>query len=206
MPFRKRTSFSPDAYLASHQIRNLLHWMRKYTTLIRFLDMPRYHVDEVAEIVQSLHSSQEVVSLEVFQAFIKGFQLFVGNFDKQLKDKSKRLDCAECVRLDEALVCYENYAYHASVIMAVSAVEGRITELIRRKQPRLFKSEFSKATLGQLISIFEPDQYKDIKYIGIKKLMPNKHRPLVALLNQYRVFSAHPKGELNIATYILPHP
>jgi hypothetical protein len=104
------------------------------------------------------------------------------------------------------LVCYENYAYHASVIMAVSAVEGRITELIRRKQPRLFKSEFSKATLGQLISIFEPDQYKDIKYIGIKKLMPNKHRPLVALLNQYRVFSAHPKGELNIATYILPHP
>jgi hypothetical protein len=196
-PFLSKTKLiCPDTYLASPEVLNLLHWMRKYTILCRFLDVRRYYVDQLTDIVQKLHSPQEVANVVVFEHFLQNFQGLVRFSDKELKEKTKRLDCTECVRLDEALVCYENYAYHASVIMAVSAVEGRITELIRKKNVRLYNSEFSKFTLGRLISIFEPGQFKDKKYDGIKKLLPDRHRPLVTLLNQYRVFSAHPKGEL----------
>jgi hypothetical protein len=195
-PFVGNTKLiSPDTYLASPEVLNLLHWMRKYIILCRFLDMRRYYVDHLTEIVQKLHSPQEIASGAIFEQHLQNFQGRVKFLDRELKEKAKRLDCTECVRLDEALVCYENYSYHASVIMAVSAVEGRITELIRKKNVRLYNSEFSKFTLGRLISIFEPGQFTDKKYNSIKKLMPDRHRPLVALLNQYRVFSAHPKGE-----------
>lgn len=184
-----------DTYLASSEVLNLQHWMRKYIILCRFLDMRRYYVDELADIVQRIHSPRDVATPKGFDDLLQHFMSGVKFFDKDLMAKAERLTCSECIRLDEALVCYENYAYHASVIMAVSAVEARITELIRRKNKRLYNSELSKFTLGQLITIFEPGQFMDKKYEGIKKLMPDKHRPLVALLNRYRVFSAHPTGE-----------
>jgi hypothetical protein len=109
--------------------------------------------------------------------------------------KLERVACTECVRLDEAAVCFSNYCFTASVAMAVSAVEYRLVELIRRKNERLYRSSFARSTLGQLIQVFDDTQYKDKKYAAIKKLMPQKHKPLLALLNQYRVFSVHPKGE-----------
>ena len=79
--------------------------------------------------------------------------------------------------------------------MAVSAVEARIIEMIRKKHAQLYRSEFSRYTLGQLIQVFDDHQYKSLKYAKIKKLMPPKHRPLLLLLNQYRIFSVHPKEE-----------
>jgi hypothetical protein len=185
----------PYMYLASAEIFNLLHWMRKYTILVRFLDMRRYYVDKLADVVQRLHSPNEVYSIVEFERLFEEFLDHVKFLDNELKQKTKRLSCAECIRLDEALVCYENYAFHASVIMAVSAVEARITASIRKANLRLYNSQFSKFTLGRLISIFDSDKFKDTKYVRIKKLMPDRHRPLVTLLNQYRVFSAHPKEE-----------
>lgn len=186
---------APDAYHASTEIQNLLHWMRKYVILARFLDSRRYYVDELAELVQRLYLPQDIATAETFSESIRTFMSGVAFLDKELMAKAKRLACIECVRLDEALVCYENYAYHASVIMAASAVEARITGLIRRTNRRLYDKEFAKFTLGQLIAIFEPGHFTDRKYDKIKLLMPEKHRPLIALLNRYRVFSAHPKGE-----------
>jgi len=77
--------------------------------------------------------------------------------------------------------------------MAVSAVESRIIELIRKNNKKLYFSNFSKATLGQLINLFDEHQYTDKKYNKIKKLLSDKHKPLLTLLNQYRIYSVHPK-------------
>ncbi|MBI4401735.1 MAG: hypothetical protein HY581_08900 [Nitrospirae bacterium] len=80
--------------------------------------------------------------------------------------------------------------------MAVSAVENRLIEIIRKKHDRLYRKEFTRFTLGQLIQVFDENQYKAKKYASIKKLLPVKHKPLLLLLNQYRIFSIHPKGEV----------
>lgn len=194
-PFVGQTKIDSNAYLASPDIINLLHWMRKYNLLCRFFDMRRYYIDEMADLINKLHSPKIVDTVDNFQRMLERFHSYVDFFEKDIKVKSKRLTCAECIRLDEAMVCYENYSYYASVIMAVSAVEGRITELIRRANRRLYLSTFSKFTLGQLIQVFEPGKFTDKKYSRIKKLMPEKHRPLVELLNRYRIFSAHPSEE-----------
>lgn len=67
--------------------------------------------------------------------------------------------------------------------------------MIRNKDKKLHADHFKKATLGQLIQVFDEKQYTDVKFQKIKKLMPEKHKPLITLLNLYRVFSAHPKEE-----------
>ncbi len=190
----KTKLINPDRYLTAPDVTRLLHWMRKYIILIRFLDIRRYYVDELTEVSHKLHSPKEIINSLGFEFCLRYVLDRVKFFDQEVKGKTSRLNCTECVRLDEALVCYENYAYHSSVIMAVSAVEARITALLQKNNMRLYNSEFSKFTLGRLISVFDPDQFKDNKYKGIKKLMPDRHRPLVALLNQYRIFSAHPNG------------
>ena len=90
--------------------------------------------------------------------------------------------------------------------MAVSAVEARITGIVRRHDPILYDSQFARATLGQLVQLFDDNHYTQPKFTSLKKLMPDKHKPLVVLLNQYRVFSAHPKAEritIQIADAIL---
>jgi hypothetical protein len=194
VPFAGRTRFNPDAYLACSQLVNLHHWMRKFVLMCRFLDMRRYYVDELADICQQIQSPEAISTVEAFGNLLKHFTAKVKFLDQDVTAKTMRLTCTESIRLDEALVCYDNYCFYASVIMAVSAVESRITELMRKSNPRLFTFTFSKSTLGQLIQVFEPDKYTDKKYARIKRLMPDKHRPLVALLNQYRVLSADRKS------------
>lgn len=195
-PFAGRSRINSDSYLASQDLYNLLHWMRKHNMLCRFLDLRRYYVDEIADLIRDLHSPKIVGTVDGFEQMLATFLSYVAFADKDIKTKSKRLTCVECVRLDEALVCYENYSYYASVIMAVSAVESRIIELIRRADSQLYESNFSESTFGQLISIFDPGKFIDDKYKQIKGLIPDKHRPLLALLNQHRVFSVHPSEEV----------
>lgn len=184
-----------DAYRASEPIRNTLRWIDKYIIVCRFLDISRYRIDEMVEVHAILKEPVTVVSRKHLSHLLARLTSVFAYVEKDVRTRSSRLACVECVRLDEALVCFENYSYYASVIMAVSAVEARITDLIRKKSPAIYKASFSKATLGQLIQVFEPGKYTDRKYAGIKVLMPEKHRPLVSLLNNYRVFSAHPVGE-----------
>lgn len=65
----------------------------------------------------------------------------------------------------------------------------------------MYSENFEMAILGQLIQIFDKNEYKDEKYGKIKKLMPERHRSLVRLLNEYRIVSAHPK-EIKITPQI----
>jgi hypothetical protein len=85
--------------------------------------------------------------------------------------------------------------------MAVSAVEFRLHYMIKKTDGALYSENFERAMLGQLIQIFDKNEYKDEKYGKIKQLMPERHRPLVKLLNEYRIVSAHPK-EIKITPQI----
>jgi Asp-tRNA(Asn)/Glu-tRNA(Gln) amidotransferase B subunit len=134
-------------------------------------------------------------SFDDFDSVIARIKESVAFIEADATRTLRRFTCVECERLDEAIECLHTYCFYGSVVMAVSAVEARIMEIVRREDKTLYESHFSKATFGQLIQLFDENHYKDTKFKKLKNKMAAKHKPLVALLNQYRVFSAHPKTE-----------
>jgi hypothetical protein len=195
-PFQHGDEIDPTCYFGNPSVQNMLQWMTKYTSCCKFIDANRYSVDEMSELCLKLRHPELLVDYSTFRKTIVRFKALVDHLESDISEKIDRMTCQEAIRLDEALVCFENYCFFASVIMAVSAVESRIMEMIRRRNKTLYTTTFTKATLGQLIQVFDDNKYTDKKYASIKKRMPDKYKPLIALLNQYRVLSAHPKDEV----------
>jgi len=195
-PFTHRGGgLNPDCYNANPRVQSLLAWSKKYTQCAKFLDADRYAVDELCGLLDHLASPERIEDYVEFRRLVSEFRLLVEFVEPQVCKKLNHVSCEECERLDEGLVCFSHYSFRASVVMAVSAVELRIVGLIQNQNKRLYDREFSRYTLGQLIQVFDENQYKARKYARIKTLMPAKHKPLLSLLNQYRIFSVHPKGE-----------
>ena len=192
-PFtHKDCGVNPDCYAAHHAIKSILVWSNKYVLCAKFLDIDRYAVNRMTEILQILSTPHRIENYREFLSFTNDFHSSVAFVESKLMNKLNRMSCEECVRLDEALVCFHNYCFTASVAMAVSAVEYRLIDLLKKKHERLYVTEFSRFTLGQLIQVFDETQYKAGKYAKMKKLLAVQHKPLLLLLNQYRIFSVHP--------------
>jgi hypothetical protein len=185
----------PDCYNAHGGIKAILEYFQKYVLCARLLDANRYAVDEMVGLVGQLSRPESLKDHQTFREVLNQFERQINFVEPGIVKKLRQISCEECGRLDEALVCFSNYAFMASVAMAVSAVEARIIQIIRKKNRRLYQSQFRNATLGQLIQIFDDDKYKEAKYSALKKQLPAKHKPLLLLLNQYRIFSVHPKEE-----------
>lgn len=192
---RNRKTLNPAMYKTDPQIVTFLHWVEKYVLCCRFLDHRQYYVNKMRGKLSLLESPETLHTPEKFDEVVLELLGSIKFADQDIQKKLGRLSCAECIRLDEALVCFDNYSFYASVIMAVSAVENRLLEMIKRSDSAVVSEIFKDFTLGQLIQVFQPDAYKEAKYAPMKKLMPPKHLPLLALLNHYRIFSAHPTQE-----------
>jgi len=200
-PFTHGDKINSDCYKSNPAVIAFLAWCEKYIFCCKFLDADRYTIDEMNGIMTKLRSPESLVYYEEFQSLTKRLRELINFLEKDISNKLSRISCKECARLDEALVCFQNYCFYASIVMAVSAVESRIHELIRKADKKIYSSRLEKFTLGQIIQVFDDNQYTAKEFTSIKALMPNKHRPLIALLNQYRVFSVHPKEE-NITAQI----
>lgn len=194
-PFTHGEKINLDCYKSNPAVNALLEWVEKYIICCKFLDTNRYSIDEMTDMLTKLENPEIIGYYEDFKSLIMKFKVIIEFLEDDVSNKLERFTCLECKRLDEAIVCFQNYCFYACIIMAVSAVESRIHDMIRKKDKKLHSSNFEKATLGQLIQVFDENKYTNKKFQKIKKLIPNKHKPLIALLNQYRVFSAHPKEE-----------
>lgn len=194
-PFQHEDGVNYDCYKANPCVTALLNWTGKYIICCKYLDANKYTVDNMGKVLTRLRIPETMTSYEDFDKLILELNEHIAYIEPDVSKKLSRLICRECHRLDEALVCCQNYCFYSSIVMAVSAVECRIIEMIRRSNEELFISHFAKSTLGQLIQVFDEDQYTSEEFKEIKKLMPAKHKPLILLLNQYRVFSAHPTEE-----------
>lgn len=189
------TGLSVECYSANPRIQATLEWGKKYVQVAKFADANRYTVDEMSALLTRLDSPEGIQGYEDFLGLMNQFRSHITFIESELHQKLDRISCYECSRLDEAIVAFSNYCFTASIAMAVSAVENRLIELIRKKNKTLYMKEFKRFTLGQLIQVFDENQYKAKQYARIKKLLPPKHKPLLLLLNQYRIFSVHPTGE-----------
>lgn len=194
-PFQHDDGFNLDCYNNNPSVQATISWTEKYLICCRYLGINKYSLDSMTDTLEKLKMPERISGYDDFKLLINALKDRIKFVETGICDKLSRLECTECMRLDEALVCFQNYCFYSTVVMAVSAVEYRIAEMIKRKDNELYSKYFQGVTLGHLIKVFKEDEYKDIEFKGIKSLMPPKHKPLVSLLNNYRVFAAHPKDQ-----------
>jgi hypothetical protein len=100
-----------------------------------------------------------------------------------------QLHASEMERMLEAIHCLFEGCRYSAIAMAASAIEFRLLDFMAQLEPAK-REEFEKKPLGSLIS-----ECLDENSVYSKKL-PKRHRPLLELCNEFRIFSVHPKTEV----------
>ncbi len=194
-PFQHKNGVDLECYNKYDQVQSLIRWTEKYLICCKYLDINKYSLDTMHVLLERLKIPERINNHASFGEIINELRTHIDFVKEDIQDKLSRLACRELVRLDEALVCFHNYCFYSAVVMAVSAVEYRIAAMIKKNNEKIYEDCFKGATLGQLIKVFQDNEYKEEKFVSIKKLMPAQHKPLVLILNNYRVFAAHPTEE-----------
>lgn len=177
-----------------YKTRNFLPNFSIYEDLFEYLDISERRLGELRTRFYTFANPYSNLTPKDFKLNNDPLLNLLKLTDKEVCRKLKLLNKIEGIRLEESMRCLRASCYFAAVVMAVSAAESRLHNLISQKNKRLYKQHFDKATLGAITQLFDPNHYKDKKFKSLKKLLPDKHRPLIQLLNNYRIFSAHPKS------------
>ncbi len=187
------------------RVELIIGYLENYLLLGNLTGANRLALEEVRDFITNLKNPQLLGSKDYFDTTINSLSVAMSRISPLVKKKINKLSPQEIERLDEAIVAFSNCCYFSCTIMAVSAVESRLHSKIKGINETLYAENFESRTLGQLIQLFNKND-NDIRYDEIRKLMPEKYYPLIQLLNQYRILSAHPKNssiEPHIAESIL---
>jgi len=122
---------------------------------------------------------------QVLEQLIIGFS----GVDGSQLQKLQQLEEEELDRLDEAFECLVRNCYWSAVVNSAVAFERRLFSLLREKnEKKLRKSNRKlKFTLGMLTNVYLEDKS------AFDDCIPKKHEPLLKLINEYRIVSAHPR-------------
>ena len=159
---------------------------------------PLYNVIELCDVlgISSLESEHRELlqrvtllgdrldreTLEAHLAYIS--KVFAYNQEEIVAQLAK-LEKTDHDRLNEAIHCFAEGCYFATVAMAVTVIESKLLRWMKKINPT---ASLDALTLGQLITkVSEDDTFS--------KYFPDKHKPLLKYCNQYRIFSVHPKSE-----------
>lgn len=190
-PFNHGDETDYNCYSSFAPINELIIQLERYKLCNKFLNSNRYVLDEYEKHVNLLKVPLGINDYKMFKKILDYLEYDIESLDDHIQKQLEGITCEECIRLDESLVCYSNNCTYSSIIMAISAIEYRLHQMIKNFDNELYIREFEKATLGQIIFQFGENG----KYEDIKKLLPKRHCPLIILLNQYRTFAVHPKDE-----------
>lgn len=192
-PFLHGKMTDYNCYKTHPEINSLITYLKKYALCYEFLDIDVYSLRYLNEIINCLEKPDENPTYINFKKNIRELINFIKFNNKLVYSKIILLTCEESTRLDEALNTYNINSFFSSIVMAVSAVESRLHYLVQKKNKTIYNKYFKKATLGQLIQLFDKNSYQDNKFNSVKKVLPEKYKPLIQVLNYYRIFSAHAK-------------
>jgi len=195
-PFTHGLETNESCYRAVPRLQYLILLLERYAIRFEYLDIDSYELQRFSEFISTLKKPELNATYKIFKENLKEIIDIIKANEKRFKEKVNKLTCEECIRLDEALNSLENHCYFSSVVMSVSSVEARLHYLFRKIDKKIYKKEFERSTLGQIVQVFDEknQKYSDPKFNKLKKILPKKHRPLLELINTYRVYSAHPKG------------
>lgn len=193
--FLKKGAIDVDAFFADYFVQELFDLFDHQILCYKFLDFSPVGLDYMRETLETIRRPRGIQNRARLRELMNMYCRFTEIADSEVKEKMRQLTCEECVRLDEAVVCFGNHAYLASIIMAVSAVETRLHRIVEKADRHLYSSEFERSPIGSLLKIYDDPKYNDEKYKKIKESLPHSHKALIVLLNKYRVVSVHPKEE-----------
>lgn len=194
-PFTAGGGIDCEMYHSDPDILHLRRLLKAMGGCALFLDADRRLLVRYEDLCQLVCNPERLEDLETFESLLQDINEMLKNINDEIKVKIARMSVEECARIDEAAVCLRHNCYYASTVMSVSAVESRLHALIKKKDKGLYEREFSKATLGQMIVKVANAGNADPQFSKVIGLIPPRHKPLLELLNVYRVYSAHPKGE-----------
>jgi hypothetical protein len=100
-----------------------------------------------------------------------------------------QLHAMESERMVEAIHCLFEGCRYSAIAMAASAIEFRLVDFMNQVNPGN-KEELQRKPLGSLIGECLDDKS------AYSKRLPKRHRALLELCNQFRIFSVHPKTEV----------
>lgn len=182
-------------YYLDDKVKYFNFFLDRFIKIYEMIGIDPYHLDKLRESSERLRNPETLHSYDEFKGNIDNIIFIIEHDKSKISSYISQLTCEECIRMDEAITCYMNYSYLASTVLTVSAVEARLHNIFKKKSSKFYKENFETATLGQLIQIFDEKKYLTKKYLKYKKILPLEYRPLLEILNAYRVFSAHPKGK-----------
>lgn len=186
--------FDINCYYHDEQVNYILKIADKYLLILEYLGFHPAEYSELKRNIEILHNPLHIDSYDGFKLLVDSIKGQIDNSYTKVKKSLKVLSCQEASRIDEAIDCYMNNCYLSATVMAVSAVESRLHTLIQKKNRKLYDKRFAKSTLGQILVFFK-SQSTSAEEEKLKKLVPVKYYALIDILNQYRIFSAHPKSE-----------
>jgi hypothetical protein len=197
-------------YSTHPSIKTITEFLEKYLELFSYLEIDSDVIEDLKEMIAEIKNPFSNQTVSMFKSNVLRMGKFMECYEKSFFRESKKFTCLESRRIGEALECFNNNCYQASSILMVSAIEGRLHTLIKSKNKKEYDSHIRDSPLGKILSLRDPNRYKSQKFDRIKKiiksLIPSNHIPLIRLVNQYRVVSAHPKEEIitrNIAHSII---
>ena len=197
-------------YKTHNLVIDLIDFLEGYRLLFSYLEVAPSQNELLSELINKIKIPECNPTKVAFSGNLKNMEWFIIDHKKKFFEISKKFTCLESERLWEAIRCFKIHAYFATIVLTVSAIEGRLHTILRNLDKSLYEKEIEKFSFGQILSLRDPNQYSEERYLlikrKIKEMIPDKHIPLVRLLNCYRIFSAHPKFEninFNITNSIL---
>ncbi len=184
-----------NCYLIKQYESGWMEYLRHFVVVARYLLADSQREQYLERLVDVLTNPQLNLSKKKFEYNLNQLLAVVNGIERDIKLTAKKLTCLESERLGEAISCLMSSCFVSAVVMAASAVEARLHYLIKKKNAGIYKKHFSEKPLGTLIKLFDDSEYKANEFISLKKILPMKHKSLLDLINTYRIFSAHPKGE-----------
>lgn len=171
-----------------------IEYLEHFILIIKYLTGDSRDAKQLLDLVSNLADPNQNSTKEKFENNLDQLVRAVQNTEQEIRPNLEQLTCLECKRLGESISCLESNCFIASTVMAASAVESRLHNLIKKKNNKIYKQFFQRSALGGLITLFDKNEYKDKKFSSLKKIVPDKHMSLLDLVNTYRIFSAHPLG------------
>lgn len=177
----------------SYRISNLRAYLGFYIKIFSFLDISEGRLASLEHYYWGLSNPSANRTKKHFRLVLNNLLGTLEETDKEISERLQVLHRTECVRLEEAINCLDSECNMSAVVMSVSAVEHRLHKLLFKANRAIYKKHFEKGALGGIISLFRKGEYMEAEFKKLKKILPDRHKPLVEMLNIYRIFSAHPK-------------
>ncbi len=182
-----------NCYVISNNEIGWIQYLEYFVTSIKYLIGDNYEANILDGFVKTMADPYQNSTADEFEKNLDQLISAIKDVEIEINKRLSQLTCLECRRLGESITCLESSCFRSSTVMAASAVEARLHNLINKKNKTIYKKHFQKSPLGGIIKLFDRNEFAGGEFKSLKKIMPDKHKSLLDTINTYRILSAHPK-------------